>query len=151
MKYVMYAIVGVVVLFIGVPLIGGIISGVKPSKSIEMAQQKQAENREVYVPEGFTLTKKAEATESEFGTLYVTEMTSSDNSIQIIESTSAAPDCKGVITDMDGVSTCYFATGTVPGNPKAQLVMWSANDKSYQLQTVSTLMEAELKKIVASL
>ena len=151
-KFIFLAILGVVVLAVVVPLLGGIIAGVNPNKAVQMAQQKTAENKEVYVPQGFTISKKAEPKESDYGTLYVTEMVNTGKKIEIIESSGNPVDCKGEVRDIDGIKVCYFGLGKLPAKPKSRLILWSMDNKDFQVETdAESLSDDELSKIVVSL
>ncbi len=151
-KGIIFVVLGSIVLVVALPLLGGIFSSVKPGKAVQMAQQKTAENVAVYVPTGFTISKKAEPRESDYGTLFVTEMTGAGKKIQIIESDATVLPCKGMNKEIDGMNVCYYGMGKVTSNPKSRLFMWTRGKKNFQLETdAETVSDEELSKIVTSL
>lgn len=145
-KYILFALLGLFAIVFIVPFMIGLLSTINPKKSVELGKQKAAEYANIYVPTGYTLTKKADWKQSDEGDLFVTTMNNQKNNIQIIQSGKVTIDCKGTKQTMGNKSVCLLDFGN------KKVLMWESGSSLFQLETDdTTILDSELSKIVSSL
>ena len=136
LKYVLIIVGLIFILVIAIPMAQGFLTALNPQKSIDMAKQKTAENKSLYFPEGYTLSKNSISTEFEGETLYVTEMLSGNDRIQVIEMNDDKTPCKGIARSIGQISICEIK-GTTDGE-NLDGFSWINGSKKYQLLTNDT-------------
>lgn len=149
-KYILLTVLGVLVLVIVLPLVGGILTGLNPNKAKQMAEQKMAEDKVLYVPEGYQTLKFAEKQDLDGLVIYVTKLESETNSIQIIQEPKITIECKGEIINMSNLEVCRNVT-TYKGT-SLEYYSWSVGNSRYQIATTTGLVsQDEITKIINSL
>lgn len=149
-KYILFAVLGVIALVVVLPLLGGILTGLNPNRAKQMAEQKMAQNKVLYVPEGYQILKLAEKQDLDGLVIYVTELKSESNSIQIIQEPNNAIECKGDMINLSNFEVCHNVV-TYKGSSHDYYI-WSVGNLRYQIGTTTGLVsQEEIAKIISSL
>lgn len=135
-KYVLIIVGLIFILVIAIPIAQGFLTAFNPQKSIDMAKQKTAENKSLYLPEGYKLTQNSTSTEFEGESLYITEMLNGNDRIQVIEMNDDKTPCKETTNSIGQISTCEIK-GTTDGE-NLYGFSWIIGSKKYQLLTNDT-------------
>lgn len=148
-------LIWVVVAIILIPLIifiSGIFSTVDFKGTKQLADSSKAKGQSLYIPTDYTIQKKAEMLETKLGTIFITTLTKSDKTIEIIQSDKAYIQCKGVEKYFGNQKTCFFGIGDMVAQPNSMLIMWSDNKNDYQITTNDgALTDSDLTNLITSL
>lgn len=151
-KLVLLGVVIVVVVVLGKPFLQGFSSSFAPGEAIKMAKRKTAENVNVYVPTGYTLVTKAEARESDVGTVFVTDMEKESYLLRIMQGDKDATECKGTASTLGTTSVCLFDFGSIPSSPTSKVVRFDKGSSTFQMEINDpSLLDDEVVRIIDSL
>jgi len=149
-KYILYAILGIFVVVIALPILGGVISGVNPSKSVEMANQKTMKNLELALPKGYEYITMAEKMDLGDEVIYVTKIGNGKQVISIIKQ-STLPTCKGKTEKISELDVCK-GVSINKEQKSLETYTWKANSGVYQLDIVAgSISDAELTTLMKSI
>ena len=151
-KLIILGVVIVIVVILGKPFLQGFSSSFTPSEALRMAERKKAENVNVYIPSGYAITTKAEARETDFGQIFLTDMENGTNLIRIMQGNKDNIECKGKTTNFGSTSTCLFDFGIIPSDPNNKAIKFDKGKSTYQMEiNDKKLSNEEITKIIESL
>jgi hypothetical protein len=150
-KWILFVVGGLLVVFVIGSFVLGIFSDVKPQKSIEMAKQKKMEKQTLSLPSDYTVVKTAEKQDTDYGAIYVTELSKDSMTIQIIAQPKAKTSCLGETVSVDTNTTACVYDENVQTKGPGKSYVWETSQYTMQLSTNDTsLTDAEFNALVLS-